>query len=106
MLGIAERDIVFAKQRYYSAVQNSDIFAFGERGGKYAIHKSSRRVVRGISRFCISRLRRGMQKHIACPRQISQIREDLYRFSLSVLPDKLNFQRGGRKGTYRKGLPK
>jgi hypothetical protein len=92
MLGIAERDIVFAKQRYCSAVQNSDIFAFGERGGKYAIHKSSRRVVRGISRFCISRLRRGMQKHIACPKQISQIREDLYRFSLSDVSDKLNFQ--------------
>ena len=42
-------------------------------------NKSSRRVVRGISR----------RRHIAWQRQISQIREDLYRFNL-LLKGKLN----------------
>ena len=84
MLGFAERDIFALQMRYYLAMRDSDIFAVGECGGKHATYKSSRRAVRGISRFCIS----------LAIRQISQIREDLYRFSLSASRDKLNFPRG------------
>ena len=72
--------------RYYLAVRDSDIFAFGECGGKHASinpHAAQFAAYRaaGIS---------------IATRQISQIREDLYRFSLSASSDKLNFPRGSR----------
>jgi hypothetical protein len=41
MLGVSERDIFALQKRYYLAVRDSDIFAFGERGGKHATYKSS-----------------------------------------------------------------
>ena len=81
------RDIFALQMRYYLAVRDSDIFAVGECGGKYATYKSSRRAVRGISLAV---------KQISQALLISQIREDLYRFSLSDLSDKLNFPRGSR----------
>ena len=50
MLGVSERDIFAPQMRYYLAMRDSDMFACGERGGKHATYKSSRRAVRGISR--------------------------------------------------------
>ena len=81
------RDIFAPQMRYCIAVRNSDMFAYGERGGKYALYKSSRRAVRGISLAV---------RQISQAVLISQIREDLYRFSLSASSDKLNFPRGWR----------
>ena len=63
------------------------MFACGKRGGKYVTYKSSRRAVRGISLAV---------RQISQALLISQIREDLYRFSLSASSDKLNFPRGSR----------
>ena len=77
-------------------IRNSDMFARGERGGKYALYKSSRRAVRGISLAV---------RQISQAVLISQIREDLYRFSLSAFADKLNFPRGSKTGVVKvKGL--
>ena len=86
------RDIFAPQMRYCFAVRNSDIFAFGECGGKYATYKSSRRAVRGISLAV---------RQISQAVLISQIREDLYRFSLSASSDKLNFPHALSQGTSR-----
>ena len=72
--------------RYYLAVRDSDIFAVGECGGKHASINPH------AAQFAAYRAA-GISLAI---RQISQIREDLYRFSLSASSDKLNFPRGSR----------
>ena len=70
--------------RYYLAVRDSDIFAVGECGGKHASINPH------AAQFAAYRAA-GISLAI---RQISQIREDLYRFSLSASSDKLNFPHG------------
>ena len=81
-----ECDIFALQMRYYLAMRDSDIFAFGECGGKYA------NINPHAAQFAAYRAA-GISLAI---RQISQIREDLYRFSLSASSDKLNFPRGSR----------
>ena len=78
-----ECDIFALQMRYYLAMRDSDIFAFGECGGKYA------NINPHAAQFAAYRAA-GISLAI---RQISQIREDLYRFSLSASSDKLNFPR-------------
>ena len=56
MLGVSERDIFAPQMRYYLAMRDSDIFAFGECGRKYANinpHAAQFAAYRaaGISRF-------------------------------------------------------
>ena len=82
---------LLSQARYCFALRNSDIFAVGECGGKYALYKSLRRAVRGISLAV---------RQISQAVLISQIREDLYRFSLPAFADKLNFPRVPSPGTY------
>ena len=73
------------------------MFAGGERGGKYAninprdLAHTVRSRAKGTYRAAGISL---------ATRQISQIREDLYRFSLSASSDKLNFPRALFSGTY------
>ena len=76
-------------KRCLSAIYSQREICFGcKRDEKYATYKSSRRAVRGISLAF---------RQISQVQPISQIREDLYRFSLSASSDKLNFQRGSRR---------
>ena len=67
------------------------MFADGERGGKYA------NINPHAAKFAAYRAA-GISLAVG---QISQIREDLYRFSLSAVADKLNFQRALSKQTNR-----
>ena len=90
------RDILVMQARYYSAMQNSDIFATRNifrvaNVVESTRNKSSRRAVRGISLAV---------RQISQAVLISQIREDLYRFSLSAFGDKLNFPRALSPETY------
>ena len=83
-----KRDIFAPQMRYYLAVRDSDIFAVGECGGKNA------NINPHAAQFAAYRAA-GIS---LATRQISQIREDLYRFSLSASSDKLNFPRAPSSG--------
>ena len=79
--------------RYYLAVRDSDIFAVGECGGKYATYKSSRLMrtqCAHVPKAHIARRHIAREQHEA---HIANPARDLYRFSLSALSDKLNFPR-------------
>ena len=84
----------YAEERY---ICNAKYISCCKCGGKYALYKSSRRAVRGISLAV---------RQISQAVLISQIREDLYRFSLSAFADKLNFPRALSRGTYPPVLPR
>ena len=81
-----------AKQRYYSVMQNSDIFATRNMFRVANVVESTLSINPHAAQFAAYRAA-GISLAV---RQISQIREDLYRFSLSALSDKLNFPRGAR----------
>ena len=83
--------------RYCFALQNSDMFASGERGGKYANinPRDLAHVVRSRAEGTY-RVFRFAKYHIAREQSAAYIANpvrDLYRFSLSAFADKLNFPR-------------
>ena len=82
--------------RYYLAVRDSDIFATRNMFRVANVVESTLHINPHAAQFAAYRAA-GISLAI---RQISQIREDLYRFSLSALSDKLNFPRGSRLQKY------
>ena len=84
------RDILVMQARYYSAMQNSDIFATRNMFRVANVVESTLFINPHAAQFAAYRAA-GISLAIG---QISQIREDLYRFSLSALSDKLNFPHG------------
>ena len=69
------------------------MFAGGERGGKYA-NINPRDLAHAVRSRAEGTYRAAGISHANKVKRISQIREDLYRFSLSASSDKLNFPRG------------
>ena len=82
------RDIFAPQMRYYLAVRVSDMFAVGERGGKYA-NINPRDLAHAVRSRAEGTYRARGISHANNVKRISQIRKDLYRFSLSPLSDKL-----------------
>ena len=100
MLGVSERDIFAPQMRYYLAMRDSDIFAKRNIFRVANVVESTLSINPHAAQFAAYRAAAYRAfEYLACGevcKSISQIREDLYRFSLSASRDKLNFPRGSR----------
>ena len=94
----SESDIFASQMRYYLAMRDSDIFAKRNIFRVANVVESTLSINPHAAQFAAYRAA-GIS-HANNVKRISQIREDLYRFSLSALSDKLNFQRALSSGTY------
>jgi len=87
-----ECDIFASQMRYCSGIENSEIFAKRNMFRFANVVESTLPINPHAAQFAAYRLPQGKYRGLAACQSISQIREDLYRFSLSCVQDKLNFQ--------------